>query len=79
MAYELSDNSYAQGNHAADMLMVYLPKEKFLINADLYSPPAIGAGKQRSDTMGECKPELDSAGSAFRDSAFRGATCADRG
>ena len=25
------------------MLMVYLPKEKILINADLYSPPAPGA------------------------------------
>jgi hypothetical protein len=25
------------------MLMVYLPKEKILINADLYSPPAEGA------------------------------------
>ncbi len=43
MAYELEDNSYAQGNHSADMLMVYLPKEKILINADLYSPPAEGA------------------------------------
>ena len=40
MAYELEDQSYAQGNHSADMLMVYLPKEKILINADLYSPPA---------------------------------------
>src|ERR1700722_12559650 len=36
MAYELEDQSYAQGNHSADMLMVYLPKEKILINADLY-------------------------------------------
>ena len=26
-----------------DMLMVYLPKEKILINADLYTPPAAGA------------------------------------
>lgn len=43
MAYELEDNSLAQGNHSADMLMVYLPKEKILINADLYSPPAPGA------------------------------------
>jgi hypothetical protein len=25
------------------MLMVYLPKEKILINADLFSPPAPGA------------------------------------
>lgn len=38
MAYELEDQSYAQGNHSADMLMVYLPKEKILINADLYTP-----------------------------------------
>lgn len=38
MAYELGDPSYAQGNHSADMLMAYLPKEKILINADLYSP-----------------------------------------
>jgi glyoxylase-like metal-dependent hydrolase (beta-lactamase superfamily II) len=30
-------------NHAANMLMVYLPKEKILVNADLYSPPAQGA------------------------------------
>jgi len=40
MAYELEDSSYAQGNHSADMLLAYLPKEKILINADLYSPPA---------------------------------------
>jgi hypothetical protein len=39
----LEDQSYAQGNHSADMLMAYLPKEKVLINADLYSPPAQGA------------------------------------
>jgi len=45
MAYELEDPSYAQGNTSADMLMVYLPKEKILINADLYSPPAEGAPK----------------------------------
>jgi hypothetical protein len=43
MAYELEDPSYAQGNHSADMLMAYLPKERILINADLYSPPAQGA------------------------------------
>jgi glyoxylase-like metal-dependent hydrolase (beta-lactamase superfamily II) len=42
MAYELEDQSYAQGNHSADMLIAYLPKEKILINADLYSPPAEG-------------------------------------
>jgi hypothetical protein len=38
MAYELGDQSYAQGNHSADMLMAYLPTDKILINADLYSP-----------------------------------------
>jgi glyoxylase-like metal-dependent hydrolase (beta-lactamase superfamily II) len=27
--------------HAGDMLMVYLPKEKFLIEADAYTPPAV--------------------------------------
>jgi len=43
MAYELGDPSYRQGNHANDMLMAYLPKEKILLNADLYSPPAEGA------------------------------------
>ena len=29
-------------DHASTMLMAYLPKEKILINADLYSPPAPG-------------------------------------
>ncbi len=43
MAYELGDTSYRQGNHSEDMLMAYLPKEKILINADLYSPPDPGA------------------------------------
>jgi hypothetical protein len=43
MAYELGEPSYRQGNHGADMLMAYLPKEKILLNADLYSPPAEGA------------------------------------
>ena len=43
MAYELGDPSYSQGNHSADMLMAYLPKEKILIHADLYSPPNPGA------------------------------------
>ena len=28
--------------HAASMLVVYLPKEKILVNADLYSPPVPG-------------------------------------
>ena len=43
MAYELGDPSYRQGNHSEDMLMAYLPKEKILFHADLYSPPAQGA------------------------------------
>jgi hypothetical protein len=43
VAYELGDNSYRQGNHSLDMLIAYLPKEKILFNADLYSPPAQGA------------------------------------
>ena len=43
VAYDLGDNSYRQGNHSNDMLMVYLPKQKILVNADLYSPPAPGA------------------------------------
>jgi L-ascorbate metabolism protein UlaG (beta-lactamase superfamily) len=43
MAYELGDPSYRQGNHSTDMLVAYLPKEKLLVNADLYSPPAQGA------------------------------------
>ena len=42
MSYELGDRSYAQGNHSVDMLIAYLPKEKILFNADLYSPPAQG-------------------------------------
>ncbi len=43
VAYELGERSYAQGNHSEDMLIAYLPKEKILFNADLYSPPAQGA------------------------------------
>ena len=42
MAYELGDPSYRQGNHGQDMLVAYLPKEKLLMNADVYSPPAQG-------------------------------------
>ena len=30
-------------NHHANMLLVYFPKEKILVNADLYTPPAQGA------------------------------------
>ena len=43
MAYELGDQTLAQGHHSVDMLMAYLPKEKILLNADLYSPPVPGA------------------------------------
>jgi hypothetical protein len=50
MAYEVGETylkipgpSLARGNHSADMLMAYLPKEKILINADLYVPPEPGA------------------------------------
>lgn len=43
MSYELGDPTLAHGNHSADMLMAYLPKEKILYNADLYSPPAPGS------------------------------------
>ena len=42
MSYELGDNSYDKGNHSQDMLMAYLPKEKILFNADLYSIPQQG-------------------------------------
>jgi hypothetical protein len=30
-------------NHSTGMLVGYLPAEKILINADLYTPPAAGA------------------------------------
>ncbi len=43
MSYELGDQSYARGNHGQDMLIAFLPKEKILFNADLYSPAAQGA------------------------------------
>jgi glyoxylase-like metal-dependent hydrolase (beta-lactamase superfamily II) len=51
MAYELEDQSYAQGNHSADMLAAYLPRERILINADLYSPPAQGAAPAPTAAM----------------------------
>jgi glyoxylase-like metal-dependent hydrolase (beta-lactamase superfamily II) len=40
MAYELGDPTLRQGHHSEDMLMAYLPKERILFNADLYSPPS---------------------------------------
>jgi glyoxylase-like metal-dependent hydrolase (beta-lactamase superfamily II) len=52
VAYALQDPSYRQGNHAEDMLMVYLPKEKILVNADLYSPPAVGQPPLATPTAG---------------------------
>ena len=58
MAYEVGESylkipgpSLARGNHSADMLMAYLPKEKILINADLYVPPEPGA-KPTPPTVG---------------------------
>jgi hypothetical protein len=58
MAYEVGESylkipgpSLARGNHSPDMLMAYLPKEKILINADLYVPPAPGT-KLTSPTAG---------------------------
>jgi glyoxylase-like metal-dependent hydrolase (beta-lactamase superfamily II) len=33
-------------NHAADMLVAYLPQSKILVNADLYSPPPAGGNLQ---------------------------------
>jgi glyoxylase-like metal-dependent hydrolase (beta-lactamase superfamily II) len=48
--YVISDGSRTldlhpvQGlNHAAGMLVAYLPRERILINGDLYSPPSAGA------------------------------------
>jgi hypothetical protein len=48
--YTLSDGTrnldiyYVQGSpHAEGMVMAYLPKEKILIEADVYNPPAPGA------------------------------------
>jgi hypothetical protein len=36
-------------DHAADMLIVYLPREKMVINADIYEPPQKGARPPRPD------------------------------
>jgi hypothetical protein len=52
MAYELGDNSLRQGHHSIDMLIVYLPKERILLNADLYSPPAQGAQPPATPSIG---------------------------
>jgi glyoxylase-like metal-dependent hydrolase (beta-lactamase superfamily II) len=37
MYYELGDRSMRYGHHSEDMLMVYLPRERILVNADLYT------------------------------------------
>jgi hypothetical protein len=50
MAYELEDSSYAQGNHSADMLMAYLPKEKILIQCR--SLLAASAGRADAHSTG---------------------------
>jgi len=59
MAYEVGESylkipgpSLARGNHSADMLMAYLPKEKILINADLYVPPEEPGVKPAPPTTG---------------------------
>ena len=38
--------------HSQGMLVAYLPKEKILVNADLYSPPAQGAQPPAAPTAG---------------------------
>jgi glyoxylase-like metal-dependent hydrolase (beta-lactamase superfamily II) len=38
--------------HSQGMLIAYLPKEKLLVNADLYSPPAQGAQPPATPTAG---------------------------
>ena len=70
MSYELGDNSYRQGNHSQDMLIAFLPKEKILFNADLYSPPAQGAQPtvptpERQDAPAE-HPEMEARRRAAR-------------
>jgi hypothetical protein len=52
MAYELGDDSLSQGPHSQDMLIAYLPKERILLNADLYSPPAEGAQPPATPSRG---------------------------
>jgi glyoxylase-like metal-dependent hydrolase (beta-lactamase superfamily II) len=52
MAYELGDPSLRQGHHSLDMLIAYLPRERILMNADLYSPPAEGAPRPTGPTLG---------------------------
>lgn len=73
MAYEIGESyvkipgpSLARGNHSADMLMVYLPKEKILINADLYvpepgAPPAFPTAGMRTLNLNMKKLKLDVA------------------
>ena len=37
--------------HSGDMMVAYLPKEKILVNADMYSPPAAGAQPTATPSM----------------------------
>ena len=69
MAYEEGESylkipgpSLARGNHSPDMLMAYLPKEKILINADLYIPgekPAFPTAGMRTLYLNMEKLKLD--------------------
>jgi glyoxylase-like metal-dependent hydrolase (beta-lactamase superfamily II) len=52
MYYELGDPSLRYGHHSEDMLMAYLPKERILINADLYSPPPPGTEPPAAPRLG---------------------------
>ncbi len=72
MAYEVGESylkipgpSLSRGNHSADMLMAYLPKEKILINADLYSQagekPAVPTAGMRTLYLNMQKLDLDVA------------------
>jgi hypothetical protein len=71
MAYEEGESylkipgpSLARGNHSPDMLMAYLPKEKILINADLYIPgekPAVPTAGMRTLYLNMQKLKFDVA------------------
>ena len=73
MAYELGDPTVAQGLHSPDMLMVYLPKEKILFNADLYSPPAQGAAAAGAERGEQDADDEHPEAEARRRAARRGA------
>jgi glyoxylase-like metal-dependent hydrolase (beta-lactamase superfamily II) len=52
MYYELGDPSMRYGHHSEDMLMAYLPTERILFNADLYSPPSADRPAPVTPTLG---------------------------